>query len=761
MADFSRSLGLGVTLDLKDRLTSKIVKTNAAMKATDATALRLTKNVRSLGIALGAGAVAAIGGGALLSVLGDTVKVGADYESVMFDVQRTTGFADEEISKLAKDMIELTAPLPLSAANLGRVAVIAGQLGVSAQEGAEGVKQLAFTSTRLAKATKELTEEQAAIGLAGLAKIFAIDISKSGENLASTLVRMGKTSSATAPELINITTRLGPMASAMGFTAAETVGFAAALRDARLPAQAAARGISIALKNMATRTSDFAKVLGVQEDQFRAALGKQPVQVLTGFVKALGKLEGVQAAQVLKKLGLNADITIKSLLSLSKNSDKLEERLNDARNAFASNVELQKTFETQMKGLTPAVQTAAGNIENIAISMSNALLPALTKIVKGFNRFLSFIVELPQPVITFGTVMLLAVGSALLLGGSLVALIAILGFLNIGLSKTRIGMALLYKTQKAGVASAARLGLAWTLLRIKQAALSVGTLAYNAILALLNITMGKKAVTAALRFGAALAANPVGAVIAGIVILVGLLFFLAKRFDVVRAAIDFFMGWVRLAFQGLQALFVMIGGIIAGIASEISISFDPAILQDFNKFLDWIKYGLIAFTEILAEMAPNMQDAFMVGVTVGKVLGQVIMGIFNAVKGIWNFIQKIIGGFQKVAEVGGGFLSKVPGLSLIPGIPALPGLAEGGIVTKPTVAAIAEERPEAVLPLDPRILERFVAPKDDKPAVANRIMVTIPIEIDGRVIAKAVRELDMEEGVRGFMAPIQLVRGAV
>lgn len=760
MADFSRSLGLGVTLDLKDRLTSKIVKTNAAMKSTDATALRLTKNVRSLGIALGAGAVAAVGGGALLSVLGDTVKVGADYESVLFDVQRTTGFADAEIKELGKDLIELTAPLPLSAANLGRVAVIAGQLGVSATEGAEGVKQLAFTSTRLATATKELTEEQAAIGLAGLAKIFAVDISKSGENLASTLVRMGKTSSATAPELINITTRLGPMAAAMGFSAAETVGFSAALRDARLPAQAAARGISIALKNMATRSGDFAKALGVQEDQFKAALGKNPVQVLTGFVSALGKLEGVQAAQVLKKLGLNADITIKSLLSLSRNSEGLKARLDDARNAFSENVELQKTFETQMKGLSPAVKTAAGNIENIAISMSNALLPALTKVVKGINSFLSFIVRLPQPVITLGTVILFAVGTTLLLGGSLVVLIAILGFLNIGLSKTRIGMVLMNRSQKAGVASAARLGLAWTLLRIKQAALSVATLAYNGVLAILSLTMGKKAVTAAIRFGAALAANPVGAVIAGIVILVGLMFFLAKRFDIVRAAIGFFMGWVRLAFQGLQALFTLIGGVIAGIASEISVSFDPAILQDFSKFLDWIKFGLIAFTEILAEMAPNMKDAFMVGITVGQVLGQVIMGIFNSVRGIFNFVMKIIAGFQKISEVGGGFLSKVPGLSVIPGLP-IPGLAEGGIVTKPTVAAIAEERPEAVLPLDPNVLERFVAPKEDKPAQANRIMVTIPVELDGRVIAKAMREIEVEEGVRGFMAPIRLVRGAV
>jgi TP901 family phage tail tape measure protein len=92
----------------------------------------------------------------------------------------------------------------------------------------------------------------------------------------------------------------------------------------------------------------------------------------------------------------------------------------------------------------------------------------------------------------------------------------------------------------------------------------------------------------------------------------------------------------------------------------------------------------------------------------GDIVGALDSGknaVFNWFENLGSgMIHAIVSGITSVAgEVGGalqGVLNKIPGVSTLKKIPGLSFLAEGGIITQPTLAVVGEAGPEAVIPLN-------------------------------------------------------------
>jgi len=115
--------------------------------------------------------------------------------------------------------------------------------------------------------------------------------------------------------------------------------------------------------------------------------------------------------------------------------------------------------------------------------------------------------------------------------------------------------------------------------------------------------------------------------------------------------------------------------------------------------------------------------------TVRNAINSIIRGI-NSLITAWNRLEFRIPGFgvdipkvdiPGIGTVGGGHLGW-PGITIgTPDIPTIPLLAAGGLVTRPTLAMLGEQGPEAVLPLDRLdvLAERIAA------AVAGRPTYTI------------------------------------
>lgn len=114
----------------------------------------------------------------------------------------------------------------------------------------------------------------------------------------------------------------------------------------------------------------------------------------------------------------------------------------------------------------------------------------------------------------------------------------------------------------------------------------------------------------------------------------------------------------------------------------------------------------------------------------------VIRGAWNSFARWWNSLKISVPSFDVP------FVGKVGGFSI--GLPKLPQLAEGGIVTGPTLALIGERGPEAVVPLDGRgfgeyhthiHIENHGPPVQEEDDIVTLLQAMTPY-LDGRLAAQ-------------------------
>jgi hypothetical protein len=165
----------------------------------------------------------------------------------------------------------------------------------------------------------------------------------------------------------------------------------------------------------------------------------------------------------------------------------------------------------------------------------------------------------------------------------------------------------------------------------------------------------------------------------------GILFGLASAIVLVNIAMSAWKG-ITKAFTGIQAAFNAVMAlnpvllIVLGIAALIAI-----LVAAYFKF--------DGFRKIVDKVFDAIKTGVKMAIDQFKSMINIVKDVFNAIGKIWNNT------FGKISF-------KIPNIPGLPGrgtkveFPKIPALADGGIVTGPTLALIGEAGPEAVIPLD-------------------------------------------------------------
>lgn len=159
---------------------------------------------------------------------------------------------------------------------------------------------------------------------------------------------------------------------------------------------------------------------------------------------------------------------------------------------------------------------------------------------------------------------------------------------------------------------------------------------------------------------------------------------------------------IKGAFMALKVVmlanpFVALAAAVIAIAALIILNWDK-ITEFLRKAWNFIIGGVLAFADRLRSVWETITGAVSTAWNgiIGIIKG-VINGIITAINAFIGFINGIqihipaigVGPFQTPAFDWWGL-----------GIPTIPQLAEGGIITAPTLALLGERGPEAVVPLD-------------------------------------------------------------
>lgn len=389
--------------------------------------------------------------GKKLSVLSGTfatlgivfTKASIDFETAFTGVKKTVNATDKQLQQIKTGIQEMAKELPASTTEISSVAEAAGQLGIATED------ILSFTRVMidLGEATNlEATEAASALAkFANVTNMSAKDYSK----LGSVIVDLGNNFATTERDIVEMATRLAASGELAGLTEAQIMALATAMSSVGIEAEAGGSAMSkllkkiqIAVETGSNDLKDYAKVAGMTSNQFKQSFEKDAVEALSAFIAGLNDTErnGKSATVILNEMDLTEIRLSNTILSLANSSGVMKDAIKRANNAWNENNALTKEAETRYATTESKLKIFKNNVNNLAITFGNLMIPKLNEVVNKLNSFVNWLQKLnPQ---TQNTI--LKIGT----------FIAVLAPLLIGIGKVSEGIANsinLYKKLKESI----------------------------------------------------------------------------------------------------------------------------------------------------------------------------------------------------------------------------------------------------------------------------------------------------------------------
>ncbi|HEY9371539.1 phage tail tape measure protein [Streptomyces sp.] len=348
-------------------------------------------------------------GVAVVAGLGLATKAAIDWESAWAGVTKTVEGTPEQMAALEKELRGLATTLPATHAEIAGVAEAAGQLGVER----EAVS--AFTKTMIDLGeTTNLTADAAATAIAQLGNVLGLDLKNDVDNFGAALVALGNDGASTEQDILSMAQRISGAGAAIGLSAQEVLGFAAALSNVGIEAEAGGSSISRVMVDIASAVDQggeklalFAEVAGVTAEEFAASFEQDPARAIQSFIDGLGRMNdsGQSVFGTLDQLGLSEIRVRDALLRLSASTRGVGTDLDLANAAWEANTALIEEAEKRYETSEAKIQIAKNTLVDLAIDIGGVVLPALTGLVEGAAGLFKWFSDLPDPIKAVATIL--------------------------------------------------------------------------------------------------------------------------------------------------------------------------------------------------------------------------------------------------------------------------------------------------------------------------------------------------------------------
>jgi len=469
------NFGLGILIQAKDQASAVFQKVernfDSLSKKSDEMASRMQASSKAFYAGIGM-----MGAGAtMLGGVAATIKVAGDFQEAMIGVQKTSGMTDAEIKKLGDRFVEMSSKMPNSAKELANIGEIGGQLGIN---GVENLSSFTDTVAKLASVS-EFSAEEGGAALAKIANQFKIPI-KQAKNMGSVLNELSNISTATAPTIADLTSRMAGAGASLGLTMPQISAIGAALTDMGVSSEVGGTAMSDMFMEMMKRTDEYAKVAGVSTAEFKQLIEKDAYGALTKFATGLQKFDKFQVADMLTDLGIGGargtDVLLKLVeanKSVNGQQSLLGRFVDTSNKAFKEGVSLQKEYDNSLKGMNAQLKIAWNSVVALAIDIGQQMVPYVTKAAKAVSSFVQGMKKWSKehPGALRGIVLIVAaLGGLLLIGGAILTFLGALGMLSVGLASLPMAAGAL-----GGVVAAI-----WPIVTGVAAVIAIGYLLYKA-----------------------------------------------------------------------------------------------------------------------------------------------------------------------------------------------------------------------------------------------------------------------------------------
>lgn len=343
------------------------------------------------------------------------VKVTSDFDSAMSKVAAVSGAAGDELQALrdkAREMGETTKFSAAEAAEAMNYMAMAGWKTGDMLSGIEGIMNLAAASGEdLATTSDIVTDALSAFGLTAADSAHFADILAAASANANTNVSMmGESFKYCAP-----------VAGALGFTAEETAEAIGLMANAGIKADQGGTAMRSMMLNLSSAVKLTGSQIGEMTIQTTSSTGsmKSLNQILKELRRAFSQMsESERAANAEALVGKNAVSGFLALMNAAP------EDIEKVRQAIAGCDGASKDMaDTMQDNLEGQITILKSQLQELAISFGEILMPAIRAIVSGIQGLVDWLNKLDPTVKKIVTVIALivaAIGPILIIVGKLI-----------------------------------------------------------------------------------------------------------------------------------------------------------------------------------------------------------------------------------------------------------------------------------------------------------------------------------------------------
>lgn len=330
----------------------------------------VTKPLQYAATALAAGGVA-------------SAKFAIDFEDNFANVKKTVDGTPEQLEKIRQEIIDMTtvginghSAIPETTAELTELAAAGGQLGISQ----ENIIDFTEVMAQMGSATNLVGEEGAAT-LARFQNVMGVGQNEI-RNIGSAIVDLGNHSATTESEIAAMALRMGKYGSSVRMSAADVLGYSAALSSLGIEAQMGGSAIGrtwlsieTAVANGGEGLKTFAKYSGKSAKEFKEQWNTDSSGAFNGLLKGLQSAENLTVA--LDDLGINNTQDIQAMMALVNGYDLVTESVNRSNTAYQENTALQEEFNAKNETTASKLANTKNNIVEAARSIGETMLPSI------------------------------------------------------------------------------------------------------------------------------------------------------------------------------------------------------------------------------------------------------------------------------------------------------------------------------------------------------------------------------------------------
>jgi TP901 family phage tail tape measure protein len=350
-------------------------------------------------------------GAALGAGLGVALKKATQFEATMNIVRMNIRNIDaSQLKSLGEEMKVLSIRLPGTVQDMANAAVVLSKMGIPTQELAAATEQAIVLSTAAGIDAATAAQHISTVYLTTKATLPAAwSMGEAMRRINSAMVALATSGPVTVDELADLTKRSAVAANQLGLTTDQTLAFAAALGDLRIPPE---MGGSALLRIFKTIQSQPEKIIkGLEAVNHPAA---KMWNSLAGVDKVKAALEGLNIAAQMEQTGqkmggqavslskvmgemfgknIRTDIALGALMSsLQESWDKgekgltrLDNRLNTAAQGMREGAAAEQRMDQWATSLSGQWEIMTSTLDTFITSVGEELVPLAKKVVSVFR----------------------------------------------------------------------------------------------------------------------------------------------------------------------------------------------------------------------------------------------------------------------------------------------------------------------------------------------------------------------------------------